>query len=428
LTTTRRTFLSSTLASGAGLALAGVGLSRSASGGLLVGLQPATPITAKPQRVLILGGTGFLGPICIEALRARGHKVTVFNRGATEDRRKRAGRPSAIPEGVEVLYGNRDPEKTADADDKPEAGDTPVVADGESPKGLTQLEKGVAEKAWDAVIDTSGYWPRMVKASAELLAKSVRQYVFVSTISVYSDNSLINMDESGPLHVIDDPTNEDMQQGLRYGMGKAACEAAAEAAMPGRVTTIRPGFIVGPRDTSGRFLYWPVRARRGGEILLPGTPEDPMQVIDVRDLADFIVACIEKNTTGVFNATGPGKERSFRAFIEEIKAGSGGNEASYAWVPSEFLGERGVTGLGLPLHVPPTGETSGFHRVNVAKAIAAGLTFRPLADTAKVTLEWFDGLPVETQAGILPRPPHAVTPDREKELIAAWRASEKGGG
>ncbi len=431
MNTTRRAFLSTSIASGAGLVLATAGLALSAdgerwiSGAARSNDEPA----AKKLRVLILGGTGFLGPHCSEALLARGHEVTLFNRGRSEDRRKSAGRPSAVPDGVKVLYGNRDPEKTADDGDDAKAGDKPANPDGDSPKGLSQLEAGVKAGAWDAVIDTSGYWPRMVKASAELLAPAVKQYVFISTISVYSDNSKPGFDESAPLHTLTDPGDENFGAGFeRYGPGKAACEAAAEAAMPGRVTNIRPGFIVGPRDTSARFLYWPVRARRGGEILLPGTPDDPMQVVDVRDLADFIVTCLEKNTTGVFNVTGPEKERSFKSFIEEIKAGAGGDPATYTWVPSEFLGERGVTGMGLPLHVPPTGETAGFHRCSVAKAVAAGLKFRPLADTSKATLAWYDALPPETQTRILPQPPHQVTPDREKEVLEAWKKSQAGKG
>lgn len=423
MTTTRRSFLSTTLTTGVAAAagLSGIaGCARASLAG-----QPTPQTATGPQRVLILGGTGFLGPACTEALRARGHHVTLFNRGRSEDRRKRAGRPSAVPEGVDVLYGNRDPNKTADSDDSTEAGDKPVVAEGDAPKGLTQLEG----KKWDAVIDTSGYWPRMVKASAELLAKNVRQYVFVSSISVYADNSKPNSDESNPVGELTEPEREEFGAGFeRYGPGKAACEAAAEAAMPGRVTNIRPGFIVGPRDTSARFLYWPVRARRGDEMILPGAPEDPIQVVDVRDLADFIVTTIENNTTGVFNVTGPAKELSMKSFIEQIKAGAGGVASSYVHIPVEFLTSQSVPGGALPLHVPPTGETAGFHRVSIAKALAAGLKFRELSDTAKATLAWFDELPDDTKAKILPSGPLAIPPEREKEIIAAWRASQAAGG
>lgn len=423
MSTSRRSFLSTTLTTGIAAA---AGMSTVAGRvRASIGLQPAPQTATKPQRVLILGGTGFLGPHCIDSLLARGHQVTVFNRGATEDRRKRAGRPSAIPAGVEVLYGNRDPNKTADSDDNAATGDLPANPSGESPKGLSQLEG----KTWDAVIDTSGYWPRMVRASAELLAKNVRQYVFISSISVYADNSKPGSDESNPVGELTEPEREEFGAGFeRYGPGKAACEAAAEAAMPGRVTNLRPGFIVGPRDTSARFLYWPVRARRGDEMILPGAPEDPIQVVDVRDLADFIVTTIENNTTGVFNVTGPAKELSMKSFIEQIKAGAGGVASTYAHIPVDFLASQNVPGGALPLHVPPTGETAGFHRVSVAKALAAGLKFRALSDTAKATLAWFDELPDDTKAKILPSGPLAIPPEREKEIIAAWRASQAGGG
>ena len=227
----------------------GLGISRSAptAGDSISPVKPSL-------RILILGGTGFLGPACTESALARGHHVTHFNSGRTEERRREAGRPSVVPTGVEQLYGNRDPNKTAD--DRRTEGKTNTQKDPNSPKGLSQLEG----KKWDAVIDTSGYFPRMVKASAALLSPNVKQYVFISTISVYKRNDVPNFDETAPLATLQDPTVEEMGKNFEnYGGGKALCEKAAEAAMPGRVTNIRPGFMVGPRDTSGRYIYWPVR-------------------------------------------------------------------------------------------------------------------------------------------------------------------------
>lgn len=386
---------------------------------------------SKPLRILILGGTGFLGPACTESAIARGHSVTHFNSGRTETRRKEAGRPSVVPDGVEQLVGNRDPEKTAD--DRRSEGVSGAVRDPNSPKGLTQL-KG---KKWDAVIDTSGYFPRMVKASAEFLAPNIRQYVFISSISVYKDNSVPGYDESSPLHELADPKTEEMGRNFEnFGGGKALCEKAAEAAMPGRVTNIRPGYIVGPRDTSGRFLYWPARMALGGEMIIPGAADDPIQIIDVRDLADWIIHCIEQNIVGVFNATGPEKELSMRGMLAGIQQGLK-TSTKFEWLPLDFLEKNSVQLDRFPLYAPPTGETAGFHKCSIAKALKNGLKFRPVADTAKATLAWYEALPSDLRPRISPQ--LATRPNQkdwlilEKEVLSAWRsqtkapAAEKGG-
>jgi 2'-hydroxyisoflavone reductase len=377
----------------------------------------------RPLRLLILGGTGFLGPACTESALARGHAVSHFNRGRTEQRRQEAGRPSVVPAGVEQLYGNRDPNKTADeprTDDKAGAEKT-----AKSPKGLSQLEG----KKWDAVIDTSGYFPRMVKASAELLGSNVKQYVFISTISVYRQTSVAFADETAPLQILADPTTEEMgKDAVNYGGGKALCEKAAEAAMPGRVTVVRPGFIVGPRDTSGRFLYWPVRASLGGEMIAPGSPSDPIQLIDVRDLADWILYCIENSVFGVFNATGPEKELSFEALLEGVRVGTN-SKVPCTWIPCDFLESNGISEGQFPLYAPPAGETAGFHRCNVSRALAKGLRFRPVSETAKATLDWYLSLPPSLQAGVAPQfarsPNEEPWLDREKRVLQAWRLRSK---
>jgi 2'-hydroxyisoflavone reductase len=201
-----------------------------------------------------------------------------------------------------------------------------------------------------------------------------------------------------------------------YGGGKALCEKAAETAMPGRVTNIRPGYIVGTRDTSGRFIYWPVRASMGGTMLVPGAPADPIQLIDVRDLADWIIHCIEDNVVGVFNATGPAKELSMKSFVEGVQKGVG-SEVSFTWVATDFLESKGIHDQ-FPLYAPPTGETAGFHRANISRALAKGLKFRPASETSKATLEWYKSLPPEIQARVAPQ--FAPRPNEE-----AWLATEK---
>jgi 2'-hydroxyisoflavone reductase len=393
---TRRQFLHASLAAGA---VSSLGLHACASA--------ARASTPEKQRILILGGTGFLGPALIDAVLARGHELTLFNSGTTEARREQAGRDTVVPEGVEVLIGNRDPEQTAD--DR-RYRDEPEKRDPESPRGLTQLEG----KTWDAAIDTSGYFPRMVRASAELLAPNVEQYVFVSSISVYAHNDEPGMDETAELLTLDDPTVEDFGENfVNYGGGKALCEAAAEAALPGRTTNVRPGYIVGRRDTSRRFLWWPWRAAQGGEMLVPGTPDDPVQIIDVRDLAEWVVRCIETRTVGAFNATGPAKELTMRAMLEGCREAAG-TETKPVWADPGFLAEHG---LGFPIWVAPEGETAGFHRVSVAKAVQAGLRFRPVEDTAADALAWHASLPPELQARVLP----PITLEREAEVLELWK-------
>ena len=379
--------------------------------------ESAVP-ASKPLRILILGGTGFLGPACTDSAIARGHSVTHFNSGRTEERRHAAGRPSVVPAGVEQLYGNRDPNKTAD--DRRNKGKTEAPKDPNSPKGLSQLEG----KKWDAVIDTSGYFPRMVKASAELLAHNVKQYVFISTISVYKTESVPNADETAPLATLDDPATEDVGKDYaNYGGGKALCEKAAEAAMPGRVTNLRPGFMVGPRDTSGRFIYWPVRASLGGTMVVPGSPADPIQLIDVRDVADWAIHCIEGQIVGIYNVTGPANELSMRGMVEGVRQGVG-SDVSFTWMDNAFLEAHNVSQGKFPLYVPPGGESAGFHRRSVARALARGLTFRPLPATAKATLEWYQSLPPNIQAGVAPqfakRPNEEPWLDTEKHLLEAW--------
>jgi 2'-hydroxyisoflavone reductase len=373
--------------------------------------QGAASAAAAGKRILILGGTGFLGPALIDVALARGHALTLFNSGRTEARRKEVGRPSVVPDSVQVLIGNRDPNQTADDRRLQGVPDADAKRDPNSPKGLTQLEG----KSWDAVIDTSAFFPRMVRASAGLLAPRVGQYVYISSISVYKRTDSPGMDESAELVTLADPKVEEFGPNFEnYGGGKALCEAAAEAAMPGRVTNIRPGFIVGPRDTSRRWLYWPWRVAQGGTMLAPGTPQDPIQIIDVRDLAAWIIHCVEAGVFGVYNATGPAEPMSMRAMLDGCRAATGAS-TQVTWADPKFLEEQK---LSFPIWVAPTGESAGFHRVSVARAIQNGLRFRPVEDTARATLQWHASLPADLQAKILPP---TLTLAREAEVLAAWQ-------
>ena len=416
MTASRRQFIQQSLAAGALLPLGlGACSTPSSSSDSAPGAAPDSSDSSNKQRILILGGTGFLGPALIDAVLARGHELTLFNSGRTEGRRASAGRDSVVPDGVEVLVGNRDPELTAD--DRRLAGDPEIEAkrDPDSPKGLSQL----AGREWDAVIDTSGFFPRMVAASAAFLAPNVGQYMFVSSISVYARNDVPGADETAELLTLEDPDVEEFgDQFQNYGGGKTACERAAEAALPGRTTNVRPGYIVGPRDTSRRWTYWPWRAAQGGEMAVPGSPADPVQIIDVRDLAEWMVHCCEQRIMGEFNATGPAEELSMRSMLEGCRAGAD-SDVRFTWVDAEFLGERGVPA---PIWIAPEGETAGFHRVSVEKAVASGLTFRSVEDTARATLDWHESLPEDLASRILP--PYDA--EQEAAALEAWREAAAG--
>src|SRR5262245_7950792 len=339
MSTTRREFVAT-------MALASLGLAcKTKSDGEAGG----APEAAAKKRILILGGTGFLGPKTVEAALARGHDVTIFNRGKRE---------KTLPfpyKNVEHLYGNRDPLLPADDERGP---DGKLLRPDATPKGLEQLQG----KSWDAVIDNSGYYPRMVKASAELLAPNAKQYIFISTISAYASNKTVGADETAPLATIADPTVETMGANFEnYGALKALCEKAAEAAFPGHAAIVRPGYIVGPGDPTDRFTYWPVRLARGGEVLAPGTPDDPVEWIDVRDLAGWLVKLVEDGTSGTFNAIGPDKPARWGDVLGACVAASN-SDASLTWIPTDWLDKNGQGGEdGFPIWVPPTGKFAGFH-------------------------------------------------------------------
>lgn len=354
--TTRRTFLS-TLAAAAAL--------------------PA----ATPKKILILGGTGFLGPATVDAAKARGHQLTLFNRGKT--------RPGLFP-GIETLHGDRDPNVG---------------------EGLKALEG----RKWDVVIDNSGYFPREVVASAKLLAPNVKQYIFISSISVYADNATPGQDESAKIATTPDPTVEKITD-QTFGPLKALCEKAAQEALPGHTTIVRPGFIVGPDDPSGRFTYWPVRVDRGGEVLAPGAPTDPVQFIDVRDLGAWLITLVEQGTMGVFHATGPKDRLAWGDFLESCRKATR-TENSLTWVPAAWLHKK--PGASFPIWAPFEGDTRGFHTWNVARALKAGLRFRPHAQTVADTLAWYKTQDESGRSKLA-----GPKPEVEAELLAAWKTEK----
>lgn len=344
----------------------------------------------KKLKMLILGGTALIGPELVEAATKRGHTVTLFNRGKT--------RPELFPD-LEKLRGDRDPNKG---------------------EGLKALEG----RSFDVVYDNCGYYPRMVKASAELLSKDIGHYVYVSSISCYASNAKEDQDETAALAKMDDPTLETMgDQFQYYGPLKALCEQASEAACPGKTTVVRPGYIVGPGDWSGRFTYWPHRASKGGEMLAPGAPTDPVQVIDVRDLAEWMVLLAENRAFGIYNACGPEKRLTMGEMLEaSLKASK--NDTKLTWIGAEWLETQGAGGdSSFPIWAPYRGESVGFHTWSNARAIETGLKCRPIDVIAKDTLEWFVAQPEAEQKKMLQRS-GAPSAEREQELLAAWHAAK----
>ena len=333
------------------------------------------------MKLLVLGGTKFLGRHLVEAALARGDEVTLFNRGQTN--------PDIFPE-VERLRGERD-------------------------GGLDAL----SGRRWDAVVDTSGYVPRVVRASAELLADAVDFYVFTSSMSVYADFREPN-DEGSPLATLADESVEEVT-GETYGALKALCERAVEEAMPGRVLVARAGLIVGPFDPTGRFTYWTERVARGGEVLAPAPRERQIQFVDARDLAGWILRMADARRAGVFNASGPDYVLTMGRFLEGCREATGG-DARFTWVGEQFLLEKGVQPWGeLPLWIPESDEKHRcFLAENCERAAASGLSFRPIAETVRDTLAWQRaGSPGRIQEGLVAHE-HALTPGREEELLKEW--------
>ncbi|MGD8584499.1 MAG: SDR family oxidoreductase [Chloroflexota bacterium] len=323
------------------------------------------------MRLLILGGTVFLGRHLVEAAIAREHEMTLFNRGQHN--------PELFP-GAEKLRGDRDGDLNA-----------------------------LRGREWDAVIDTCGYVPRVVAQSADLLVETVERYIFISSISVYADASRPGVNEDSPLLVPETGTEE--ITGESYGPLKVACEQVVEQSFPGRSLIIRPGLIVGPHDPTDRFTYWPVRLHRGGDVLAPAPRNAPVQVIDVRDLAEWIIRCIEEGTTGVLNATGPEHPLTMAEMLHLCREAID-SKARLRWLPADYLLAAGVEPWSdLPLWLADD-ETAGLLATDVSRALATGLVFRPLSQTARDTLAWAHSRPAGHQwrAGL--------SAEREQALLA----------
>jgi 2'-hydroxyisoflavone reductase len=394
MTTDRRSFLQW---AGAAATAIGFGSLPSVGHARMPRRRPAgAPVERAPEplRILIIGGTGFTGPEQVEHALARGHKVTVINRNRTRpDFFKGKGE-------VEQLIGD-------------------LNADMSALKGRT----------FDAVLDiptTAPYWVRNV---AQYMKGRTKHYTFISTISVYADNKTAGADESDatlPMPADLDPyTPDPAARGRYYGQLKAFSEKLVKETYPNSLI-IRPGLIVGPLDPSDRFTYWPVRIDKGGEVMAPGNPTDPVQFIDARDLAEWTIRMIEARETGTYNATGPAKPLTMAEMLAGIKAVTTAG-AQFTWVPADFLTAQGVRGWRhMPVWVPQTPDNAGFSARSVAKAVAKGLTFRPLAVTAKDTLDWAKTRPAEQQAKLAEGAVAGISMAREAEVLAAWRAKAKG--
>ncbi|NHZ72539.1 MAG: NAD-dependent epimerase/dehydratase family protein [Aquificales bacterium] len=326
------------------------------------------------MKLLILGGTRFVGRALVEEAQVKGHEVTLFNRGQSN--------PDLYPE-IEQLTGDRD--------------------------GNLDALKG---RRWDAVIDTCGYVPRLVKDSAELLANVVDQYTFISSISVYSDFSMIGLNEDSPLGTMADETVE-MIDGETYGPLKVLCEKAVDKGMNGRSLHIRAGLIVGPHDQTDRFSYWPYRVAQGGEVLAPGNPDGPVQFIDVHDLAAWTIFATEQKITGPYNLTGPAAPLSMQTLLETCKDTNGG-DATFTWVDEDFILANDIAPwTELPLWGPGQ-DAIGMGTVACSKAQAQGLIYRPLADTVRDTLAWLNTRPTEYEWK------NGLPADKEAKVLREW--------
>jgi 2'-hydroxyisoflavone reductase len=333
-------------------------------------------------KLLLIGGTRFLGRHLVDAALARGHSLTLFNRGKSN--------PDLHP-GIETLHGDR-----------------------EQDLGL------LSPRRFDAVIDTCGYFPRVVRLGAQALVGSAEHYAFISSISVFADFSKPGITEDSPLATMPEgiPEATEEMTGETYGPLKVLCERAVEAEFRDRALIVRPGLIVGPHDPTDRFTYWPVRVARGGNVLAPEKPEVPVQIIDVRDQAEVIIKLLEDGAGGAYNTTGPDFSLTLGAMLETCRRVSG-SEAVFHWAPVDFLEENKVQPWSdMPVWVPDSPENAGFSKVDISKATSAGLTFRPLDETVRDTLAWAAARPAEHtwRAGL--------SEEREKELLKLLLAKQ----
>jgi 2'-hydroxyisoflavone reductase len=356
---------------------------------------------AAPQRagtpldLLILGGTGLTGPHQVRYALARGHRVTIFNRGRKQPE---------WPGEVQQLLGDRDKNDYASI--------------------AAEIKKG---RRWDAVIDNPSSVPAWIRDAANVVKGHTDGYMMISSLSAYADNATPGQDETAAVAKFEGDALKETMTSLRADMNKyaglkAASEAETRKHFGDRATIVRPGLIVGPGDETDRFTYWPLRLIRGGEVLCPGDGRDPVKFIDARDLGEWMIRLAETKARGIFNAIGPDYDLDMAALLYGIRA-STTQGARFTFVPADFLEAQNVSPWGdMPVWVPDSGDSAGFHTRSNAKAIAAGLTFRSIADTTAATLAWFDAQPEErrkagSRAGI--------KAEREAEVLAAWKAKSK---
>ncbi len=340
----------------------------------------ATP--QKKLHILILGGTGFIGPHQVDYAMSRGHTVTLFNRGKTN--------PALFP-NVEKLIGDRN-----------------------APDGYAAL-KG---RTWDVVIDNPTQIPRWVRDAGAALKDSAQTYVFVSTLSAYKTRAKVGLTEEDTA-MLNAPADADAEPPkATYGALKVRCENDAKAVWGDRALVVRPGLIVGPGDLTDRFSYWPIRVEQGGEMLAPGTPDDPVAFVDQRDLTEFMIRLCEQNASGTYNVVGPRSTLTVAEMLYGCKAVTT-SDTRFTWVDADFvLANKLRPYADLPVWMPPRGNSAGWALMDCAKAKNAGLTFRPLADTARDTLTYYHGETPERQAALKA----GLPPEKEREVLAAWHA------
>jgi 2'-hydroxyisoflavone reductase len=377
------------------LKLGALGLAATAMGAPAAAQPTASAKAAAPLDLLILGGTGLTGPHQVRYALARGHRVTIFNRGRKQPE---------WPGDEQQLLGDRDKNDYASI--------------------AAEIAKG---RRWDAVIDNPSSVPVWIRDAAKVLKGRVGGYMMISSLSAYAGNAIVGEDENAPLATLDgDPLKETMAT-LRADMNKysglkAATEAETRKHFGATATIVRPGLIVGPGDDTDRFTYWPLRLMRGGEVLCPGDGRDPVKFIDARDLGEWMIRLAEQTARGAYNAIGPDYMLDMAAMLYGIRASTTAG-ATLTFVPADFLEAQNVSPWGdMPVWVPNSGDSAGFHTRSNAKAIAAGLTFRSIADTTAATLAWFAAQPEERRkAGART----GIKAEREAEVLAAWKAKAK---
>lgn len=394
MSTNRRTFLKASAVAAGALGLDALPKSVRAESAPESGGAAARSIerAAKPLDILILGGTGFTGPEQVNYALERGHKVTLLNRNKT--------RPDFFKGKVEQLIGD-----------------------------LNDDVSTLKGRKFDVVIDNPTTAPRWVRNVGQYMKGNTNHYIFISTISAYASDKNAWADESDPTHelpagldpYVDANTLDPAKRGQYYGPLKAYAEKEVMKTYPNAYTIIRPGLIVGPLDRTDRFTYWPYRIDKGGEVLAPGNGNDPVQIIDVRDLAEWMIRVAENRTLGIFNATGPAKPMTMAEMLYGIRGVTTAG-AQFTWAPWSFLSEQRVRGWSnMPVVVAETPNNAGFSRRDVRKAVAAGLTFRPLAVTAKDTIDWNKTRPAAELEALAAGKTSGLTASREAELLKLWK-------